>query len=153
MFPARNISLEARADRQPARRRIIERKAFQRAEGWIARRGDFSLPAFVCFFGAFFSQEKKAEFLKRKKERSIALQIRRFAGDWNKRKYISARKKTSSVGSADTFPRGEGKGLCKSADLQEMGNAKETDCRAASLLGVTIAGNAHQRFANSIIHL
>ena len=67
MFPGRNISLGARADRRPARRRMIERRCFQRAEGWIARRGDFFLPAFVCFFGAFFSQEKKAEFLKRKK--------------------------------------------------------------------------------------
>ena len=64
MFPGPNISLGARADRRHARLGMIERRCFQRAEGWIARRGDFFLPAFVCFFGAFFSQEKKAEFLK-----------------------------------------------------------------------------------------
>ena len=67
MFPARNISLGARADRHPARQGMIERRGFRRAEGWIARRGDFSLPAFVCFFGAFFPQGKKAEFLNKKR--------------------------------------------------------------------------------------
>ena len=81
MFPARNISIGARADRRHARLGMIERRCFQRAEGWIARRGDFFLPAFVCFFGAFFSQEKKAEFQKRKKAQEITLQIRRFAGE------------------------------------------------------------------------
>ena len=81
MFPARNISIGARADRRHARLGMIERRCFQRAEGWIARRGDFLLPAFVCFFGAFFSQEKKAEFLKLKIAQEITLQIRRFAGE------------------------------------------------------------------------
>ena len=119
MFPAGNIPLGAREDRCPARRRTIERSSFRRAEGWIARRGDFLLPAFVCFFGAFFAQAKKAEFPKLKKAQEKILQIRRFAGDGqcegnglpqplaglrndDRRECISARRKTSFVGFADT---------------------------------------------------
>ena len=60
MFPERNISIGARQIGVDARRRMIERKQFRRAEGWIARRGDFSLPAFVCFFGAFFPQREES---------------------------------------------------------------------------------------------
>ena len=58
----------SKADRRPARRRIIERRPFQRAEGWIARRGDFSLPAFVCFLWSFLCTSKESgvpEIIKR----------------------------------------------------------------------------------------
>ena len=60
MFPARNIAIGARADRRPARRRIVERANLRRAEGWIARRGDFSLPAFVCFLWSFLCTSKES---------------------------------------------------------------------------------------------
>ena len=90
VVPARNISIGARADRHPARRRIIERELFLRAEGWIARRGDFLLPAFVCFLWSFLCTSK---------ESGVPEMIE------------STIKKTG-----------------KSADLPEMGNAKETDC-------------------------
>ena len=125
MFPAGNIPLGAREDRCPARRRTIERSSFRRAEGWIARRGDFLLPAFVCFFGAFFAQAKKAEFPKLKKAQEKILQIRRFAGDGqcegnglpqplaglrndDRRECISARRKTSSA-SLRSAPSPKGK--------------------------------------------
>ena len=60
MFPAQNISLGARADRRHARRRMLERIYFRRAEGWIARRGDFSLPAFVCFLWSLLCTSKES---------------------------------------------------------------------------------------------
>ena len=60
MFPERNISIGARADRRSARQRMIKRKDLRRAEGWIARRGDFLLPAFVCFLWSFLCTSKES---------------------------------------------------------------------------------------------
>ena len=60
--------IRSAADRRHARRRMIERRSLRRAEGWIARRGDFSLPAFVCFLWSFLCTSKESgvpEIIKR----------------------------------------------------------------------------------------
>ena len=81
-FPARNISLGARADRRRcAAGDCPKEKTFGAQRGGSQGGEIFLSPPSCAFFGAFFAQAKKAEDLKRKKEQSITRQIRRFAGD------------------------------------------------------------------------
>ena len=107
MFPARNISVGARADRRPARRGMIERFFFGAQRGG-SQGGEIFLSPPSCASLELSSHKRRKRSSRNDRKRN---------------------KKTS-----------------KSADLPEMGNAKETDCHSPLRgFAMTDAGNANRR--------